>query len=241
MKRGLTIIGAVIGWIFGRGPIGAIFGAAVGNFVSQYFTSDEKSSLGNGGEQEFHASLLVLASVVIKADGHVDERELQFVRAHFKRWFGEERAQESFKAFKRLVEEKPSIPEVCAQVRRRMNIQGRIQLVSFLFGLAHADGQMTQEERQQITRIAGLLGIHPQDFQRMEAVHKPAAPNAYVVLGVDRNASDADVKKTYRSLVKKYHPDALHGLGEDVVKEAEGTFRKIQQAYEQICQERGIK
>lgn len=241
MKRGVTIIGAVIGWILGRGPIGAIFGAAIGNFASQFFNSDGSRSGDSGAEKEFHGSLLVLASVVIKADGHVDERELQFVREHFKRWFGEERAQESFKSFKQLVQEKPSIPEVCAKVRRRMNLQGRIQLLNFLFGLALADGKMTQEERQQIARIAGLLGVHPQDFQRIEALHKPAAPNAYVVLGVDRTASDAEIKKMYRSLVKKYHPDALHGLGEDVVKEAEGTFRKIQQAYEQICQERGIK
>jgi DnaJ like chaperone protein len=100
---------------------------------------------------------------------------------------------------------------------------------------------MTGDERQQIGRIAGYLGIHPDDFRRLEAVHRPSAPNPYDVLGLSAQATDAEIKKTYRSLVKKYHPDALHGLGESAVKEAEATFRKIQEAYDQICSQRGIK
>ncbi|HAB31516.1 MAG TPA: molecular chaperone DjlA [Cryomorphaceae bacterium] len=242
MKRWTTLIGGGIGWALG-GPIGLILGAALGNSLSDLFTETPgtKSRPHQRGEQDFHASLLILASVVIKADGQVDERELSFVREHFKRWFGEEKAQSSFKAFKKVVQEKPAITQICQQVRRHMSLQGRIQVVAFLFGLAHSDGTMTPEERQQIARIAGYLGIHPQDFQRLEAVHKPSGPSPFEVLGVSADVSERDLKKTYRSLVKKYHPDALQGMGEDVVKEAEATFRKIQSAYEAICKQRGIK
>jgi len=240
MKSWATIIGGGIGWALGGGPIGAILGAALGNSLSDYF-SDSSERSENRSEQDIHASLLILASIVIKADGRVDERELTFVREHFRKWFGEEKANQSFKAFKEVVKEKPAITQVCQQVRRHMAIQGRIQLVAFLFGLAQADGSMTVDERQQIARIAGYLGIHPNDFRRLEAVHRPAAPNPYEVLGLPQTATDADLKKTYRSLVKKYHPDALHGLGEAAVKEAEATFRKIQEAYDHICKQRGLK
>ena len=240
MKGWATLLGGGIGWALGGGPIGAILGAALGNSLSDYF-SDSSEPTKLHPEQDFHASLLILASIVIKADGHVDERELTFVREHFKKWFGEEKANQSFRAFKEVVKEKPAITQVCQQVRRHMSIQGRIQLIAFLFGLAHADGAMTGDERQQIARIAGYLGIHPDDFRRLEAVHRPSAPNPYDVLGLSAQATDAEIKKTYRSLVKKYHPDALHGLGEAAVKEAEATFRKIQEAYDQICSQRGTK
>lgn len=241
MKRWATILGGGIGWAIGGGPIGAILGAALGNSLSDLFSDTSSSEHPGEAEQDFHASLLILASIVIKADGRVDERELSFVREHFKRWFGEEKAQRSFKAFKKVVQAKPSLTEVCQQVRRHMNIQGRIQIVAFLFGLAHADGAMTSDERQQIARIAGYLGIHPSDFQRLEAVHRPSAPDPYEIMGLTPKASDAELKKAYRSLVKKYHPDALHGLGDKALNEAEATFRKIQDAYEEICKSRGIR
>ena len=165
--------------------------------------------------------------MVIKADGHVDERELNFVRAHFKKWFGEAKAQESFREFKRIVQEKPAVPDVCANVRRHMSIQHRIQLVAFLFGLAHADGAMTSDERQQIARIAGYLGIHPHDFRRLEAVHRPSAPDPFEVLGIPQTSDDTLVKKTYRNLVKRYHPDAMVGMGEESFEKRKGRSGKF--------------
>lgn len=240
MKRWSTLLGGGIGWVLVGGLKGLILGALFGELFSRWTLNEGNPPVLKKGT-DFHASLLVLASLVIKADGRVDERELHFVREHFKKWFGEAKAQESFREFKRIVQEKPAVPDVCAQVRRHMSIQHRIQLVAFLFGLAHADGAMTSDERQQIARIAGYLGIHPHDFRRLEAVHRPSAPDPFEVLGIPQTSDDTLVKKTYRNLVKRYHPDAMVGMGEDVVREAEGTFRKIQQAYEEICQQRGIK
>jgi DnaJ like chaperone protein len=156
---------------------------------------------------------LVLASMVIKADGKVDQRELSYVREQFRQWFGADRANEAFNFFKQVVREQPALTTVCAEVRRHMSLQGRIQIVGFLFGLAQADGAIQPSERQVI----------------------------YEVLGLSPSASDSDVKSAYRRLVKKYHPDALQGMGEDVVKEAEASFRQIQAAYEELCRARGIK
>lgn len=58
----------------------------------------------------------------------------------------------------------------------------------------------------------------------------------YSLLGVDRNASDDEVKKAYRRLSRKYHPDA--NINNPHKEEAEAKFKEVQQAYQQIMDER---
>jgi DnaJ like chaperone protein len=242
MKRWTTWLGGGLGWALG-GPVGALLGAAVGNALSDFWSKDEKGARVPSSERDFHASLLVLASMVIKADGRVDDRELSFVREQFKQWFGVDRANEAFRFFKQVVQEQPALTTVCSEVRRHMSLQGRIQIVGFLFALAYADGELQPSERQIIAQIAQYLGLNQSDFDRQELLHRPSVVrrDPYEVLGLATNASDSDIKSAYRKLVKKYHPDALQGMGEDVVKEAEATFRQIQDAYEELCKARGIK
>jgi molecular chaperone DnaJ len=54
----------------------------------------------------------------------------------------------------------------------------------------------------------------------------PAVKDPYKALGVDRKASDEEIKKAYRKLARQYHPDANHGD-----KGAEERFKEVQQAY----------
>ncbi len=61
------------------------------------------------------------------------------------------------------------------------------------------------------------------------------------MLGLDSSATDDEVKKAYRSLAKKYHPDKVEGMGEEVKKASADQFRKINEAYEQIKSARSMK
>ena len=58
----------------------------------------------------------------------------------------------------------------------------------------------------------------------------------YSILGVDRNASDDEIKKAYRKLSRKYHPDA--NINNPNKEQAEEKFKEVQQAYEQIMREK---
>ena len=63
----------------------------------------------------------------------------------------------------------------------------------------------------------------------------------YKVLGVSPDASDEEIKKAYRKLAMKYHPDKVANAGESIRQQANDKFRSINEAYEHIKTLRGIK
>ncbi len=67
------------------------------------------------------------------------------------------------------------------------------------------------------------------------------AKRAYLILEIEETASVEEVKKAYRTLVKKHHPDKLQHLSEAQLKGANDKFLQIQAAYESIQKERGFK
>ncbi|MFY0602521.1 MAG: TerB family tellurite resistance protein [Flavobacteriaceae bacterium] len=243
-------LGAGIGFTFG-GPIGAIIGFAAGTAVDAFSKEDflkeqkefQKKYKGRRADAlsgDFEISLLVLASIVIKADGKVDERELSFVRTQFTGMYGKERANRAFALFKGIVKKKVSARQVCMQIRQHMPHASRLQLIHFLFGIAKADGHVIASEVEEIRKIAGYLYINQHDFESIKAMFYNASGNAYKMLEITKSATDDEVKKAYRKMAKKYHPDKLQGLGDEHVKGAQEKFQNIQSAYETIKKERGI-
>ncbi|GAB1308176.1 co-chaperone DjlA [Urechidicola sp. KH5] len=239
-------LGAALGWSVG-GPIGGIIGFVVGNFIDGFSASDVKNARefqeGARSTQsgDFEISLLILSAVVIKADGKIDQRELKYVRSHFVQMYGYERAQHAFKLFNGIIKNnKISTRQVCIQIRQHMTHATRLQLIHFLFGIAKADGHVNKDEVEMIHKIANYLFINQNDFESIKAMFYDGIGNAYKILEIEKTASDADVKKAYRRMVKKHHPDKLQHLGEEHVKGAEDKFRQIQKAYESIQKERGL-
>lgn len=240
-------IGATLGWTLG-GPIGGILGFVFGSFIDGFSEVDlkefKRTASSSGSEAgDFEISLLVLAAVVIKADGSVNKRELEYVRTSFISMYGKEKANSAFKIFNGVVKKNNiSTRQVCMQIRQHMRHAARLQLLHFLFSIANADGSITQAELQTIHRIAGYLYINHRDFESIRAMFYSNTPsyNPYKVLEIPKNASNDEVKSAYRKLVKKHHPDKLRHLGEEHVKGAEEKFRQIQKAYEQIQKERGL-
>ncbi|MFD1293149.1 TerB family tellurite resistance protein [Lutibacter holmesii] len=239
-------LGAGLGFAV-AGPIGSILGFVVGNFIDGFSKADIEqakqfsSSSRNVQSGDFEISLLLLSAEVIKADGKVDERELAFVRDHFKRMYGAERANHAFKLFKGFIKNnKISVRQVCLQIRQNLTHASRLQLLHFLFGIAKADGNVSENEVQAIKTIAGYLYISQHDFESIKAMFYNSSDSAYKILEIDKTASNDELKKAYRKMVKKYHPDKLQHLGDEHVKGAEDKFKQVQKAYEQIQKERGL-
>ncbi len=257
-------IGASLGWSFG-GPIGAIIGLALGSVVdsitngngspllgerqsdqrrrrqrSTYRTSTQRRPQTQSGD--FEVSLLILASIVIKSDGSQDQRELDYVRQQFVSMYGKERANKAFRLFKGINQQKNiSTRQVCLQIKQMMDHPSRLQLMHFLFGIAKADGMVRDEEERQIYTIAGYLGISSRDYKSIKAMFYSSRDNAYKILEIDKTASDDEVKKAYRKMAKKYHPDKVVHLGKEHQIGAEEKFKQVQKAYDQLQKERGFK
>lgn len=252
-------IGASLGWSFG-GPIGAIIGLALGSAVDAMSNGDKSPFLGEGQQRgsgrrttyrtqpgqrpqtqsgDFEVSLLILASIVIKADGKQDQRELDFVRQQFVGMYGKERANHAFTLFKNINKQNNiSTRQVCLQIKQMMDHASRLQLMHFLFGIAKADGHVTNDEVKQIYTIAGYLGIGHSDYESIKAMFYNSEENAYKILEIDKSATNDEIKKAYRKMAKKYHPDKVIHLGKEHQNGAEEKFRQVQGAYEQLQKER---
>ncbi|MDG3583227.1 TerB family tellurite resistance protein [Galbibacter pacificus] len=236
---------AFAGYFFLRIP-GVVIGFIVGSLIdSQRKGGIRIDTIFNDRDKvspaDFELNLLSLCSIVIKADGKVNQNELQYVRSYFIATYGEDKANAIFKTFNEIVKKREvSAKRICGYLNQRTRYEVRLQLLHFLFGIAQADGAVTESERLKIREIAGYFRIHYRDFESIKAMFVKSADTAYKILEINKNASDADVKAAYRQMVKKYHPDKVRTNDEAIKKGAEDKFKEVQMAYEQIQKERGM-
>ena len=122
-----------------------------------------------------------------------------------------------------------------------MDHPSRLQMIHILFGLSEADGHVHPLEVKVIQEIANYLGVSIKDFESIQAMFYKNSSAAYKILEISKNATDNEVKKAYRKMATKFHPDKVHHLGKEFQKMAEEKFKKLNDAYGQIKKERGIK
>ncbi|MDR0941930.1 MAG: TerB family tellurite resistance protein [Bacteroidales bacterium] len=239
-------IGAAAGFALG-GPIGALVGFAIGAvFDGTTVTVQQGSQFQQATSRDFALSLIVLIAAVMKADGSVRRAELDFVKAYLTHSYGQQKMEELLRILRDVLKQPIPLYEVCLQVRTNMSYASRLELLHFLLKLAVSDVQYSESEKQIISQIAHYLGITPADFQSIHAsLHINSSSNdienAYKVLEITENASDEEIKKAYKKMAVKYHPDKVSHLGEEVQKSATEKFKKVNEAYEKIKKQRDIK
>ena len=116
----------------------------------------------------------------------------------------------------------------------------RLQIIHYLFGISKADGHVHESELQTIHTIANYLGVSSADFNSLKAMYFRDTNSDYLILEITSSASDDEVKKAYRKMAVKFHPDKVAALGEEVQKAANEKFQKVQSAYENIKKQRGF-
>ncbi len=237
------LIGSGLGWTLG-GPIGALAGFVLGTLFDLTDKSDPNARPFQRGVQttpnDYLFSLLVLVSAILKADGKIMKSELDYVKEFFKANFGVEGAQNALKVLQDLTKQNIPVTDVCHQIKNYMDYPGRLQLIHFLFGIAASDGEIHPEELKLIKHISVSLGISSADYTSIEAMMIPKTDWAYDVLEISPSATDEEVKKAYRRMAVKYHPDKVSYLGEEVQQAANEKFKKVNEAYQLISKERKI-
>ncbi len=240
----LALVGLTL-YRFPGAAIGFILGSIIDNMMAGKTKSTRRTIFSEPRQRvtpaDFELNLLSLASLVIKADGNVSQTELDYVRRYFVQAYGKERANATFRMFNEVIKKREvSSQRIGGLLRQRMRYESRLQVIHFLFSIANADGHVSPPEVQEIHKIASYLGIQSRDLESIKAMFFKNPDSAYKILEIERTATPTEIKKAYRQMVKKYHPDKLTHMDEAYRKGAEEKFKKVQEAYEQLQKERNF-
>lgn len=250
-------IGAVAGYLLlGKSFFGGVIGFIIGSVIDSNITV-RKQVFSKGGTEEdifdyyrkqsvssstdFATMLIALSAAVMRADGKLLKTELDFIKGFFSQQFGPQFNAAHLQTLKHFLDggEIP-LEQICRDIRVRTKIEVRVQLLHYLFGIARADGQVAAQELNVIKHIADLLGISSYDFDSVKNMFYRDTNSDYKVLGIEPSATEEEIKKAYRQMAVKHHPDKVAAMGEEYQKGAKEKFQKIQEAYDNIKKARGF-
>lgn len=214
----------------------------------------------DGDLMNHEAGLLVaLMAKVAKADGQVCELEAELLKhtlndisGHFQ---NSDEIREKLKViYKKEKESFDNTLEICEKMHKltKFDYNKRIGIMQYLLNLAFIDKEFSKTEQMIAEDIANALKIKRSDLEalinRFETFYQNQAQtvqvsleDAYNTLGATKEDDMAAIKKKYRTLVKKHHPDIIAGQGasKDIIDEATAKLQEINEAYELIKKDKG--
>ncbi|WP_148252461.1 co-chaperone DjlA [Aidingimonas lacisalsi] len=248
------LIGAVLGYMIGRLP-GLLIGAALGFWVARRFVRGIVVKRLAHMQTQFLDSTFAVMGCLCKADGQVTDDELQVAETLFQRLrLSAEQRDRARAAFERgraddfdLDAELASVRRVAGSQRALLQVFLQVQLSAIA-----ADGVLHPAEHDMLMRVARGLGCSEAEIEQIEAMLRGSSgggreaasgqslQDAYRVLGVEADASDAEIKRAYRRLMSENHPDKLAGKGlpESMRDMAEARTSEISHAYDVIKEAR---
>ena len=247
MSLGKWILGG-LGFAVG-GPIGSIIGVLIATLFEKNGADNHSSSSTNRTFRaqrttagDVRVSIIVLIACVIKSDGRVLKSEINYIKPFLLKTFGEAGAKQALLLLKELLEQDIDAKAVAQQIGQHINYSTRLELVHLLLAVANADGELHKLELEIISSISMNMSVQDADYQSILALYQRSkdANLAYTALEITPSATNEEVKKAYRRMAMKYHPDKVANAGEEIRQQATDKFRAINEAYEHIKQQRGI-
>ena len=248
MSLGKWILGG-LGFVVG-GPIGALIGVFIASMLDESkntLNNTESTRTTNHARRratqgDISVSIIVLLACVIKADGRVLKAEINYIKPFLLRTFGEEQAKQALALLKQLLNEHIDPVAVSRQMAQYINYSTRLELVRLLLEVSNSDGDIAPQELNVIEIIATNMAVQQADYQSLLALYQRHKDVnwAYTALEISPSATNDEVKKAYRRMAMKYHPDKVANAGEELRKQATDKFRGINEAYEHIKKQRGM-
>lgn len=261
--------GKIVGTLVGLAtlkPLFALLGLFLGHQFDRGFAERyrrfQRQGTGIGRlPDEYVRALFQTMGHLTKIDGRVSEDEIRAARAIMHRiGLGPARVRHAINWFEDGKKAAFPLIQTMRQLRRvdARRTDMRLLFVRLLLEVVLAKDSLHQKERAMIWTICTELDIGRVDLAQLEAMiraqkgfrHSPAGDadaqrvrNAYLSLGVEESTTNEDIKKAYRRLMNKNHPDKIASRSPDaaVVAEAERRTREIRRAYEMLKARRSIR
>jgi len=234
--------------------IGGFIGFIVGYTIEEYV----KNNLSIEFEKPFKEKkikystyqnrLLALISEVIKADGYIHKEEIYFVKNYLLVQFGSVYANMMLKTLKLQVDKKFNIRDISLNLAKNLSKEEKIKLLTFLHGISLQNGAISIKEKLIIKQISVFFGLTEVEYNNITNARKHERKtsnnksrvygyNPYEILGISSNSTEKEIKKAYRKMVLKYHPDRTD-IDDSIANE---KFSEISEAYNVIKKSRDIR
>jgi len=251
----MSVIGKVVGGTIGfalLGPLGAIAGAVFGHAFDK---SDEKYlekggpgvSAGEQAQFMFFVAAFSMLAKLAKADGRVSREEIDSIEKFmlYDLNLDPQSRQVAMNIFRTAMQSPETFENFALQFYGQFSGQPQMLdlMVDIMLRVSLADGTMSPGEERLILSAVHIFNFSDEHFRQIRSRHIKDVDKYYAILGCLPGDPDDQIKSRYRKRVAEYHPDkiASKGLPEEFTKFAAEKFREIQEAYETVKQERGIK
>jgi len=235
------VIGAIAGFVLGKGPLGLLAGLAAGQWVDIVLERRFPNREAKRRKDVFLTAVTCLSAKLAKVDGPVSREEVDAFKAQF-RFRSEDKS-----AVARLFDQAKLDPSGFEPYARSLaeNFAAEPFLLAELFGalfrIAAVDGGPNDAELRFLEAVAQIFGLSFQGAYEVPPRRQPQGKDPYAVLNVSRTAAMSEIKAAWRRLSREHHPDNLiaKGVPEDYVALANQRMAEINAAYDRIRQERG--
>ncbi|MFN3235196.1 MAG: co-chaperone DjlA [Gammaproteobacteria bacterium] len=263
MRSTGRLFGALLGLFLG-GPAGAIVGYFLGylfDYSKQFFPYEyTRRQSYRSVEQSFFEATFIMLGYIAKGDGRVTEVEIKKARDVMQKLnLNASQKQYAIKCFYRGKRQAFNYHQLLDELAATNHSHYLNTFITYLIEMAYANGRAAETQKSMLQNICQRLGLHTLDFaeldsrfgyggqrQRYQNQYKKQrtqqhVPNPYDVLGISPNASEKEIRKQYRRLMNRYHPDKLMAKGataEEIKAASDKTYR-IRAAYEDIMTRKG--
>ena len=245
------VVGGTIGFALG-GPLGAVAGAVFGHAFdsdSGAFQQSQHNRLSMLEETQlaFFVGTFSMLAKLVKADGKVSQEEIDTIESFMHNDLGLNPSSREVASniFHAALESPASFEDFAMQFYGQFHNQPQMieMMIDILMRVAVADGLLHAAEEALIVNAARILHFDQTRLNQLKSKYAATTDKYYHVLGCEPQDSDDVIKSRYRHLVQTYHPDKIAGKGlpEEFTQLAQDKFREIQEAFEMIKKERGIR
>lgn len=237
--------GKVIGGVLGSllGPLGTVVGVGIGHQL------DKGTDRVKAATQTIQVAFFGCLAKMARADGKITQAEIDAVEQIMRRFgYAGPMREQAIGIFRKAKDDPHTAADYLQQLAGvvQFNHQIAITFIGALHAVAQADGVIHPNEREILLQAESAFRLRPGTIDAMLGGFRGNTPtaidNAYKVLEVSPDASDAEIKRSYRQKCNEFHPDKLasKGLPDEFMTYAHDQLTRVNEAYDVIKKARSL-